>query len=62
MPTYEYECHNPTCKNDEKPHEFDGFQPLVRHNEPAECPSCKNNDYVKKVIRSAVPKSHSWKV
>lgn len=61
MPIYEYECHNPRCQEDNKPLEFEANQPLSLVSEPAECPKCKDNGYVKKVIRSAVPKSMSWK-
>lgn len=62
MPTYEYECSNQKCQKGKKPHEFSGFQPLAKYKEPVPCPKCKSTKHVKKVVRSAFPKSQSWRV
>lgn len=61
MPIYEYECNNPNCVKDNKPLEFEGHQPLANRDEPVGCPNCMSTDFVKKVIRSTVPKSMTWK-
>jgi hypothetical protein len=64
MPMYEYECHNPNCPNEEfpreKPHEFTELMKLKDIDKMPNCPLCRTNEFVKKVIRSAFPVSHSW--
>jgi predicted nucleic acid-binding Zn ribbon protein len=61
MPLYEFECLNEKCMKGKKPFEFEAMQSLNKCHEPVECPKCNNNKDVKKVIRTAVPKSQSWR-
>jgi len=50
------------CKNGKGTYEFTASQSLDKYQEPVKCPKCKSAKDVKKVIRSAFPKSQSWKV
>ena len=51
---YEYECGN--CKYD-----FEEDIPLKDRHIMPKCPKCNLTKEVKKVIRTAVPKSQSWR-
>lgn len=61
MPMYEFECSNPKCEEKKgEPFEFDAMMKMAESDVPAECPKCETNNNVKKVVRTAFPKSKSW--
>lgn len=63
MPLYEYECHNPDCgTSDGRPHEFEAMRKLVERDDIPDCDTCVSPVLVRKVIRSAVPRSMTWRV
>lgn len=62
MPMYDYECSNESCKEDNKPHKFEGIQSLAKSEEPIECDKCGSKEYVQKVLITPITKSATWKV
>jgi hypothetical protein len=58
---YEYECVNEKCVVKKEPHEFEADIPLKDKNIMPYCPKCGKNTWVKKVIKTAFPTSHSWR-
>jgi len=63
MPVYEYECGSSKCLEDNggKPREFTHNMPLKDYDKSPTCARCDTSRNVKKVIRSAVPRSQSWR-
>jgi len=59
---YEYECNSDKCldKNNGKPREFIMDIPLKDYDKMPTCEECNSSLEVKKVIRSAYPKSQTW--
>lgn len=62
MPLYEYECSKENCKENDKPFEFEEMKKLSERDQMVDCPKCGDNKEVKKVQRTAFPKSHTWGV
>ena len=62
MPLYEYDCESPKCMKRGKPFEFTANLKVaeMKAGEKPECSKCGKKDKVKKVIRTAFPKSQSW--
>jgi len=61
---YEYECSSKECleRNNGKPHEFVMDIPLKDYDKMPVCVICNSDEHVRKVIKSAFPKSQSWRV
>jgi len=57
MPLYDFECSN----HGKKPYDFERSVALNDKVKP-KCPKCNKSGKVKKVIKTAVPVSQSWKV
>jgi hypothetical protein len=62
LPLYEFDCENKKCMKKGKPHEFtDNLKVAeMKAGKKPKCPKCNNSKNVKKVIRTAFPKSQSW--
>ena len=58
---YEYECTNSKCGTKNRPHEFEDDVSMANRHTMPHCPKCKKNTWVKKVIRTAFPRSQSWR-
>jgi hypothetical protein len=60
---YEYECGSDKClaKNG-NPREFTMDMPLKDYNKMPTCEVCNSSAEVKKVIKTPMPRSQSWRV
>ena len=61
MPLYEYECHSDGCREGgDNAHDFTASVKMEDRATMPVCDQCGDNDGVKKVIKTAFPKSRSW--
>lgn len=61
MALYEYECCICANSGTNEPYEFTTNIPMKDRHVMPKCPKCGLDTQVKKVIRTAVPKSQSWR-